>query len=529
MIRIFASLLVAMLLISCAEQEAPMAEPSIHEFELDEITISELNEAYDSGKYTAVQVVELYISRIEALNKVGPHLSAIIAVNPDALTIAAALDAERATSGPRSPMHGIPVLLKDNINTSDPMPTTAGSIALIDNYATKDSPLAASLREAGAIIIAKANLSEWANFRSTHSSSGWSGMGGQTRHPYLLTANTSGSSSGSGVAAAANMTAVAIGTETNGSVVSPAASNGVVGIKPTVGLVSRTGIVPIAESHDTAGPMTRTVADGAYLLTAMVSSNPEDPRSLEQPADKINYADHLKADGLAGKRIGVIRSPFNLRDGLAPIFDENVDVMKSFGAIIIDNLEFGDRAAIGKASGLVFRYEFKHYLNAYLAGTPDTVKSRTMADIIAFNRANADKEMPYFKQENFLTSIEKGPLTDPEYLKALEDSITAMQTLINTLMDEHDLDMILLPSKNPAVSQDLINGDRSSGGGTSSYAAISGYPSITVPMGFINVLPVSLSFIGRAYTEAELIEAAYAFEQATKARQKPKFIDYMYE
>jgi len=529
MIRNFTALLIAVLLMSCAEQEPPLVEPSIHEFELDEITISELNQAYDSGKYSAVQVVELYISRIEALNKVGPHLNAIIAVNPDALAIAAALDSERATSGPRSPMHGIPVLLKDNIDTKDPMPTTAGSIALIDNYATEDSTLVASLRQAGAIILGKANLSEWANFRSSNSSSGWTGMGGQTRHPYLLTANTSGSSSGSGVAAAANMTAVAIGTETNGSVVSPAAANGVVGIKPTVGLVSRTGIVPIAESYDTAGPMTRTVSDAAILLTAMVSKNAGDPRSLEQPEIEINYADHLNSDGLTGKRIGVVRTPFNMHDDLPAIFDRSVEVMKEQGATIIDNLEFGDREGMGPAIGTVFRYEFKHYLNAYLAGTPDAVKNRSLADLIVFNIANAEQEMPYFKQELFVQSEEKGPLTDEEYLTALENSHKAMQKLVNTLMDEHNLDLILLPSKNPAVSQDLINGNRGGGGGTSSYAAISGYPSITVPMGFIKVLPVSLSFIGRAYTEATLIEVAYAFEQATMARQKPEFIDYMYE
>jgi amidase len=530
MIRILNVFVLALMLFSCAEQQQPaQKEQSIAEFELNEITVMELNDAYEGGKYTAVQVTELYISRIEALNKKGPHLNAVIAINPDALAIAAALDAERAATGPRSPMHGIPVLLKDNIDTKDNMPTTAGSIALIGNYAVADAPMVASLRAAGAIVLGKANLSEWANFRSSNSSSGWSGVGGQTRNPYLLTANTCGSSSGSGVAAASNMAAVTIGTETDGSVVCPAAYNGVVGIKPTVGLVSRTGIIPIAATQDTAGPMTRTVSDAAYLLTAMVSKNAEDPKSMEQPANKVNYVDHLKSDGLSGKRIGVIRSPFRMRDGLGPIFDQSVEAMKAGGAVIVDNIEFGDREGIGSAEGLVLYYEFKHYLNAYLAGTPDTVKVKTLADLIAFNIENADREMPYFKQEIFLESQEKGPLADEEYLMAVQDSNIAMQKIIDTLMNEHELDLIVMPSRNPANSQDLINGDHPSGGGTSSYAAVSGYPSVTVPMGYIHELPVSLSFVGRAYSEAMMIEAAYAFEQATMARHKPKFIDYVYE
>ncbi len=510
------------------EAETPRKEANINEFELDEITLAELGNAYDSGKYTAVQVTELYISRIEALNKKGPHLNAVIAINPDAIKIAAGLDAERAANGPRGPMHGVPVLLKDNIDTKDPMPTTAGSLALTDNYASSDAPMVAKLREAGAIILGKANLSEWANFRSTNSSSGWSGVGGQTRNPYLLTANTCGSSSGSGAAAAANMAAVTIGTETDGSVVCPAAYNGVVGIKPTVGLVSRTGIIPIAATQDTAGPMTRTVADAAYLLTAMVSQNPEDPKTLEQPVEKTNYAEHLKADGLSGKRIGVIRSPFRMHSDLGAVFDKSVLALQRQGAEIVDDLEFGDEEGIGEAEGLVLRYEFKHYLNAYLAGTPEKVKSRTLADLIEFNKLNAAEEMPYFKQEIFVGSEEKGPLTDPEYLEAIQNSHVAMQKLIDQLMDTHDLDLIVMPSRNPANSQDVINGDHPTGGGTSSYAAVSGYPSITVPMGYIHGLPVALSFVGRAYSEAMIVEAAYAFEQATKARRKPEFIEYIY-
>lgn len=500
-----------------------------HEFELDEITVAELNQAYDSGKYSAEDVVTLYLSRIESLNKQGPRLNAIISLNPDALKIARELDLERANKGARGPMHGIPVLLKDNINTEDNMPTTAGSIALKENYAKADSPLAASLRAAGAIIIGKANLSEWANFRSSNSSSGWSGMGGQTRNPYLLTANTCGSSSGSGVAVAANLVTVAIGTETDGSVVCPAAYNGVVGIKPTVGLVSRTGIIPIAATQDTAGPMARTVADAAYLLTVMVSQNPEDPVTMTQPKTKTTYENHLLESGLQGKRIGVIRSPFRMHDDLPSIFDQSIKAMAGQGAVIIDEIEFGSREGIGEAEGIVLDYEFKHFLNEYLKTTPDAVKSRTLADLIAFNTENADEEMPYFKQEIFVEAQEKGALTDLEYLDAVQNSNLAMQKLIDALMDQHNLDLIVMPSRNPANSQDLINGDHPSGGGTSSYAAVSGYPSITVPMGYIHELPVSLSFIGKAYSEAMMIEAAYAFEKATMARHKPKFLPYVYE
>jgi len=532
--RIFLVLISAFILMSCGEVEQfgrdnPSEMLSIDEFELDEVTVSELNEAFETGKYTARQVVELYISRIEALNKKGPHLNAVIAINPDALKIADALDQERAISGPRGAMHGIPVLLKDNIDSKDNMPTTAGSLALIDNYAVKDAPMVANLRDAGAIILGKANLSEWANFRSSNSSSGWSGVGGQTRNPYLLTANTCGSSSGSGVAMAANMAAVAIGTETDGSVVCPAAYNGIVGIKPTVGLVSRTGIIPIAATQDTAGPMTRSVADAAYLLTVMVSSNPEDPKSMEQPAEKVNYVEHLNMDGLNGKRIGVIREPFRMHSDLGAIFTKNIDAMRAGGAIIIDNLEFGDRTGIGGAEGSVLNYEFKHYLNAYLSNAPEAVGTRSLAELIEYNRDNAEQEMPYFGQEIFIEAQAKGPLTEEEYMQAVLDSNMAMQGIIDTLMDEHDLDLIVMPSRNPANSQDLINGDHPSGGGTSSFAAVSGYPSITVPMGYIHELPVSLSFVGRAYSEAMMIEASYAFEQATKVRRKPKFIQYVYE
>lgn len=499
------------------------------DFELNEITVEELNKAFDSGKYTSVKVVRLYLERIKELNKKGPHLNAIISVNPKALVIAEMLDKERQKGEIRGPLHGIPVLLKDNIDTADDMPTTAGSIALKSNFAKKDSPLAASLRQAGAIILGKANLSEWANFRSTNSSSGWSGIGGQTRNPYLLTANTCGSSSGSGVAAAANLATLTIGTETDGSIVCPAAYNGIVGIKPTVGLVSRTGIIPIAAAQDTAGPMTRTVSDGAYLLTAMVTKNSEDPATLSQPNTKINYEKYLNKDGLKGKRIGVIRSPFRMHQDLPKIFEDNINLMESKGAEIIDNLEFGNRDGIGEAEGIVLRYEFKHYLNAYLENTPDTVSTKSLADLIAFNIERQAEEMPYFNQEIFVGSEVKGPLSDKNYINAISNSKNAMIKLIDDLMDQHDLDLIVMPSRNPANSQDLINGDHPSGGGTSSYAAVSGYPSITVPMGFIHALPVSLSFVGRKYSEAMLIEVAYAFEQVSQSRKKPKFLQYLYK
>lgn len=530
--KIAVALISVLVLISCSENETQtiaVQEIDILNFELDEITVAGLNQAYDEGKYTAKEVTELYIARIDALNKKGPHLNAVIAINPDALEIADALDQERATNGPRSPLHGIPVLLKDNIDTKDNIPTTGGSIALVNNYAVADAPMVASLRDAGAIILGKTNLSEWANFRSTNSSSGWSGVGGQTRNPYLLTANTCGSSSGSGAAVAANMATLTIGTETDGSVVCPAAYNGIVGIKPTVGLVSRTGIIPIAATQDTAGPMTRTVADAAYLLTAMVSQNPEDPKTLEQPIEKVNYARHLITAGLSGKRIGVIRAPFRMHAQLAPIFDKNIEAMKTAGAVIIDNLEFDESEGMGDAEYEVLLYEFKHYLNAYLERTPQAVQTRTLEDLIAFNEVNYAQELPYFSQEIFISANEKGALENEAYIRAVTDSNIAMQQVINMLMDEHDLDLLVMPSRNPANSQDVINGDHPSGGGTSSYAAVSGYPSITVPMGYIHGLPVSLSFVGRAYSEAIMLEAAYAYEQVTNARQKPKFIEYIYE
>ena len=523
MIRIIKKLLLFILILP----QSSFAQVS--EFELNETTVEELNRAYENGKYTAFDVVNLYLRRIEKLNKKGPQLNAIISINPDALEIAAALDDERKSGNVRGPLHGIPILLKDNIDTKDRMPTTAGSIALKENYAKNDSPLALSLREAGAIILGKTNLSEWANFRSTNSSSGWSGMGGQTRNPYLLTANTCGSSSGSGVAAAANLATLTIGTETDGSVVCPAAYNGVVGIKPTVGLVSRTGIIPIAATQDTAGPMTRTVSDAAYLLTAMVTKDAQDLATKTQPKVRVQYENYLNKDGLKGKRIGVIRAPFRMHDELPGIFEQSLAVMKNNGAEIIDNLELGDREDIGKAEGVVLRYEFKYYLNAYLTKTPDTVKSKTLADLIAFNIKYHDQEMPYFKQEIFVGSEKKGPLSDDEYLEALKASHIAMQDLIDQLMTDHNLDLIVMPSRNPANSQDLVYGDHPSGGGTSSYAAVSGYPSITVPMGYIHELPVSLSFVSRDYTEGVLIEAAYAFEQATKVRKKPKFLPYLYQ
>ena len=522
MINIYKTVILFMVLIP------HLSLAQIVNFELDEVTVEELNAAYNSGKYTSQDVVKLYLKRIDAFNKKGPRLNAVISINPDALNIAAALDRERDRGTVRGPLHGVPILLKDNIDTRDNMPTTVGSIVLKDNYAKNDSPLAASLREAGAIILGKTNLSEWANFRSTNSSSGWSGMGGQTRNPYLLTANTCGSSSGSGVAAAANLATLTIGTETDGSVVCPAAYNGVVGIKPTVGLVSRTGIIPIAAAQDTAGPMTRTVADAAYLLTAMVSKDHADPGTENQPNEKIPYEKHLKKEGLVGKRIGVIRTPFRMHDDLPQIFESSIRVMESSGAVIIDNLEFDNRDGISEAEGLVLHYEFKHYLNAYLSKTPETVKARTLADLIAFNLEHADQEMPYFKQEIFVKSEEMGTLHDDEYKQAVLDSQLAMQKVIDALMDEHNLDLIVMPSRNPANSQDLVNGDHPSGG-TSTYAAVSGYPSITVPMGYIHELPVSLSFVGRRFSEAELIEAAYAFEQRTKARQKPKYLEYLYQ
>ena len=485
-----------------------------------EADIESLQSAMESGELSAEALARYYIDRIGRIDENGPTLNSIIEINPDALDIARALDEERQTSGPRSLMHGIPVVLKANIDTADGMETTAGSLALEGHIPPRDAFLVERLREAGAVILAKANLSEWANFRSSHSSSGWSSIGGQTRNPYDTDRNPCGSSSGSGVAVAANLTSVAIGTETDGSVVCPASINGIVGIKPTLGLVSRSGIIPIAHSQDTAGPMARTVMDAAILLNAMVGRDVEDPLADEFPDDPPDFASELRTDALRGARIGVIRNYGGAGSDarVEMIFENSIERLRERGAVIVDDIEL-DTEGMNDAEYQVLLYEYKADLAAYFERSNAPVSS--LADVIEFNSENAGRVMPIFGQETMLAAEEKGPLTEQEYLDALATSKRISQSAIDGALEEHNLDALIAPSNSPSWLTDHINGDTFDGIFTSSYAAISGYPSITVPSGFISGLPVGLSFIGGAFADHELIRLAYAFEQATVARRPP--------
>ena len=498
--------------------------PAYASFELDEATIDELTSAMASGERTARSITDAYLARIAALDRQGPMLRSVIETSPDALADAQALDRERDASEPRSPLHGIPILLKDNIGTADGTTTTAGSLALEGSRPAEDAPVARRLRDAGAVLLGKANLSEWANYRSTRSSSGWSARGGQCANPFALDRNPCGSSSGSGAAVSANFVAAAIGTETDGSIVCPSNANGIVGIKPTVGLVSRAGIIPIADSQDTAGPMARTVRDAVLVLGVIAGSDPRDPATAE--ADSRGLADYtpfLDADGLDGARIGVMRSAF----GFHPLVDQRMEAaleaMRARGARIVDPIDLRPTTSMRRAETTVLGYEFKAGLRAYLETLPDA-PIRTLADLIAFNRANAREEMPYFGQERLLAAEARGPLTDPEYL----DARAAARRLsraegIDRVMDADNLDAIFAPTGGPAWVTDLVNGDHF-GGSSSAFAAVSGYPNITVPAGFIHGLPVGGSFFGRAWSEPTLIRIAYAFEQATRHRRAPRFL-----
>lgn len=500
---------------SCVPAGAPEVEgPSYEEHD-----IASLQRAMANGELTAVALVDYYLARIEAIDRSGPELRSIIEVNPDAREIAAALDAERRTDGPRGPLHGIPVVLKANIDTGDKLATTAGSLALAEHHAAADAVLVAQLREAGAIILAKANLSEWANFRSTRSSSGWSSIGGQTKNAYDPSRNPCGSSSGSAVSVAANLTVLAVGTETDGSVICPSAINGIVGIKPTLGLVSRGGIVPLAHSQDTAGPMARSVRDAAIMLTAMSAADPSDPAAAARPETVPDYAANLSTDALAGKRIGVIRSYAGAGDNpyIDRSFDAVVGLLREEGAVIVDPIEI-DTDGMGDAEFTVLLHEFKADLNAYLAGTNAAVK--TLAEIITFNAANAARVMPFFGQEIMEMADAKGPLTDQEYLDALATSKRIARDGIDTAMREHRLDALIAPSNGPAWMTDHANGDHFSVG-SSALAAVSGYASITVPSGFIFDLPVGVSFIGGPFSEERLIQIAFGYEQASRVRRPP--------
>jgi amidase len=492
----------------------------VHADEFAELDIAELQLRMQRGELNAEQLVTWYLDRIDAIDRNGPQLNSIIELNPDALTIARALDEERQASGPRSAMHGIPVVLKANIDTGDQMHTTAGSLALKDHKARTDAFLVSRLRDAGAVILGKANLSEWANFRSTDSSSGWSSLGGQTRNPYSRSRNPCGSSSGSAVAVAANLATVAVGTETDGSIVCPAGINGVVGIKPSLGLISQSGIIPIAHSQDTAGPIGRSVRDAAILLAAMTGTDNSDPGNAGMPQPPSSFVDNLSAEALKGKRIGIVRSFHGAGSDrrVERILRSSIKAMKRAGATIIDDIDI-DFEGVSAAEGVVLMYEFKAGLARYLqsSGAP----YRTLEDIIAFNEMNADTVMPIFGQERMLASNASGELSDPEYLEALALSKDLSRGAIDGVMQEYDLDVLVAPTNGPAWLTDHKNGDAYHIG-SSSYAAVSGYPNVTVPAGFVTGLPVGLSFIGSMNSDKTVIEIAYAFEQATRVRKPPK-------
>ena len=497
---------------------------TISPFELEEATVADLQSGMASGKYTARSITQLYLNRIEELDRRGPTLRHVIEVNPDALSIADALDAERKSGRVRGPLHGIPVLLKDNIDTADRMTTTAGSYALEGSIPLRDAFIAAKLRAAGAILLGKANLSEWANFRSTHSTSGWSGRGGLAKNPYVLDRNPCGSSSGSGGAVSANLCALAIGTETDGSIVCPASANGIVGIKPTLGVVSRAGIIPIAHSQDTAGPMTRTVRDAAILLGAIAGIDPRDAVT-SQSRGQVDYTRFLNADGLRGARIGVARERFfGYSDVTDALINEAIEVMKRQGAVIVDPANIATAGKFDDSEFDVLLYEFKADLNAYLASLGPTARVRTLQDIINYNESHKDQEMPYFGQEIMLRAQKKGPLTEKKYRDALAKNLRMSRTQgIDATMTKYKLDAIVAPTGSPAWTTDLTNGDHFTGA-SSTPAAVAGYPNINVPAGYSHGLPVGVSFFGRAFSEATLIRLAYAYEQATHHRKAPQFL-----
>ncbi len=492
--------------------------------DFEETTLADLEQGFRTGRFTSSGVTEWYLARIDALDKNGPRVNAVIELNPEALAIAGALDRERAAKGPRGPLHGVPVLIKDNIETADRMMTTAGSLALAGSIAARDSFVAERLRAAGAVILGKTNLSEWANFRSSHSVSGWSGRGGLTHNPYALDRNPSGSSSGSGAAAAANFCAVAVGSETDGSVTAPSAVNSLVGIKPTVGLIGRSGIIPISQSQDTAGPMARTVRDAAALLGALAAVDPRDPATNASAGRaQSDYTKFLDPHGLKGARLGVERKFFGGNAATDRIIEQCLALLKSEGAELVDPAILPSHGKYDDDEEEVLLYEFKAGLNAYLAGLAGKARVRTLADLIAFNREYREQEMPYFEQELFEKAQEKGPLTEKAYRDARARCVKLSRAEgIDALVAKHKLDAIVAPTTVPATFNDLVLGDGNWPACTTP-AAVAGYPHITVPAGFVRGLPVGLSFFGPAWSEPALIKLAYAFEQASQARKRPRF------
>jgi len=490
---------------------------------LEEITIRELQQGYSDGKYSVAEVVSLYLDRIIEIDKNGPVLNSIIIINPDAMQIAEDLDREFAAGKTRGPLFGIPVVVKDNIDTHDRMPNTAGATILQNSFPKTDSPVARKLREAGAVIIAKANLSEWANFRGITSSSGWSAIGGQTKNPYILDRNPCGSSSGSGVAVSANLCMMAIGTETNGSIVCPSNNNGIVGLKPTVGLISRSGIIPISFTQDTPGPMGRTVEDVAVCLGSLTGIDSADSKTLASSGRFLtDYTKSLRKEGLKGKRIGVVKNSGGFSDRVDSLMKQAIEDMRSMGAEITE-VEAPKRSGYDDASFEVLLYEFKDGLARYFEGLGDGAPVKNLSELIEFNKSDTI-ELRYFDQKILEMADKKGDLTSPEYKKSLEKMLEATrENGIDKMMNANNLDALIAPTGSPAWKTDLVLGDHFVGG-SSSLAAISGYPAITVPMGFIENLPVGITFFGRAWSEPVLIEIAYSYEQATKHRKAPKYL-----